>query len=106
MPKTKTLELRLRPKARRDLAGIWTYTRRRWSRAQADRYVGAIYAEIEELRERPSLGRPAPIGKAPFLKRACGSHVIFYLVSENTLDVVRVLHERMDFPARLANDET
>ncbi len=43
--------------------------------------------------------------QAPFLKRRSGSHVIFYLVSGTTLDVVRVLHANMDFSAHLANDD-
>lgn len=100
------LDLRLRPKARRDIAGIWRYTHRRWSRAQADRYVSAIRAEIDRLREKPTLGRPLKNAQASFLKRKSGSHVIFYIVADGALDVVRVLHESMDFLAHLANDET
>jgi toxin ParE1/3/4 len=100
------LELRLRPNARRDVAGIWKYTHRHWSRAQADRYVSAIRAEIERLREKPSLGRPVKNAQAPFLKRKSGSHVIFYLVADGILDVVRVLHENMDFTIHLANDQS
>jgi toxin ParE1/3/4 len=99
------LELRLRPKARRDIAGIWTYTHRHWTRAQADRYVGAIRAEIERLREKPSLGRPVKNAQAPFLKRKTGSHVIFYLIDDRVLDIVRVLHESMDFAIHLTNDK-
>jgi len=98
------LELRLRSQARRDIAGIWTYTLRRWSRGQADRYVGVIRAEIERLRERPSLGTPVNDVQAPFLKRRVGRHVIFYLVADGVLDIVRVLHDSMDFASHLAND--
>ncbi|OQW60668.1 MAG: hypothetical protein A4S17_10320 [Proteobacteria bacterium HN_bin10] len=99
------LEVRLRPDARRDLAGIWVYTKRRWSRAQADKYVSAIRAEIGRLCRQPALGRAVNNMQAPFLKRRSGSHVIFYLVSGTTLDVVRVLHANMDFSAHLANDD-
>lgn len=99
------LDLRVRAVARRDLAGIWTYTKRRWSKDQADRYLAAINFEIERLREKPTLGRPVKNAQAPFLRRDSGSHAIFYLVDRQVLDVVRVLHSRMDFVAHLANDE-
>lgn len=99
-------EVRIRPRARRDLSGIWTYTRRRWSVEQANRYLTSIHSEIARLRQNPKLGRPVQNAQAPFLKRACGKHVIFYLIDADALDVVRVLHESMDFSTHLANDET
>lgn len=100
------LEFRLRQAARRDLADIWRYTKRPWSEDQADRYVAAINSEIERLREKPTLGRPVRAMQAPFLKRGSGSHVIFYLVDGNVLDVVRVLHSHMGSHRHLANDDT
>lgn len=100
------LDLQLRAAARRDRAGIWTYTKRRWSKDQADRYLAAINPEIERLREKPTRGRPVKDAQAQFLKRNSGSHVIFYLVDKQVLDIVRVLHSRMDFITHLANDDT
>lgn len=99
-------ELRLRRTARRDLAEIYNYTRRRWSRQQADKYLAGIHAEIEQLREKPDIGRPLAGTQADFFRRKSGSHVIFYLAGESILDVVRVLHKAMDFTSHLANDET
>ena len=99
-------DIRIRPLARRDLAGIWSYSKRQWSIEQAERYLTAINSEIERLRERPELGRPVSNVQLPFFKRASGSHVIFYLMSETRLDVVRVLHSRMDFVAHLADNDS
>jgi toxin ParE1/3/4 len=100
------LELLLRPNAKRDLAGIWRYTCKKWSRAQADRYLSSLTAEIERLRRAPSLGRPVSNVQAPFLSRSCGSHVIFFLIEGDRLDVVRILHAQMDFVAHLAGDDS
>jgi toxin ParE1/3/4 len=100
------LELQLRSRAKRDLSEIWRYTRQRWSRTQADRYLSLLHAEIETLRRSPTIGRQVNDVQAPFLCRVCGSHVIFYLVDEKTLDVVRVLHVQMDFVAHLAGNDT
>src|SRR5205814_5931185 len=93
-PPIRMLELRLRPNARRDLASIWSYTSAHWSAIQADRYLTAINREIGRLREKPEIGREVRNLQRPFLKRSCGGHVIFYLVENGTLDIVRVLHER------------
>jgi toxin ParE1/3/4 len=99
------LDIRLRSEARRDLKDVWRYTKQRWSVDQADTYLAKLNADIERLRKKPALGRPVKDAQAPFFKRASGSHVIFFLVHANTLDIVRILHERMDFTAHLANDD-
>jgi toxin ParE1/3/4 len=35
--------------------------------------------------------------RAGYFKIPCGSHVLFYRLSPDGIDVVRILHERMDF---------
>lgn len=96
------LELKLRPRALRDLDGIWEYTRERWSEAQAERYFAQIRAAIERLRSSPRLGKGAH--NTSLLKWASGSHFIFYRADETTLDIVRVLHQSMDFAAHLPDE--
>ncbi len=68
--------------------------------------MAAINAELQRLRENPELGRGVKDAQAPFFRRTAGSHVIFYLVASDTLDVIRVLHASMDFLSHLANDDT
>lgn len=99
-------DLKLRPRARRDLSDIYAYTEKNWSPEQAERYIAAIRAEFSLIRAKPDLGRAVRGAQAPFCRRASGSHVIFYLVDDDRIDVVRVLHQSMDFTAHLANDET
>lgn len=41
----------------------------------------------------------------PFRKWPCGSHFIVYRSDKTTLDVVRILHQSMDFAAHLPKDE-
>jgi toxin ParE1/3/4 len=78
-------EYRFRPKARADIEGIWHYTVRTWGGPQARRYLAAIRDELwPGLRAFPS-----------------GKHVVYYLVASYGVDVVRVLHERMDPPSHL-----
>lgn len=98
------LELRVRPSARRDLNGIWEYTRQRWSAAQADRYTGQIHDAMNRLRREPHLGRRVHDAPADFFKWPCGKHVIFFLRELDVLDIVRILHGGMDVTAHLPDD--
>lgn len=94
----------LRPRARLDLGEIWRYTADRWDRRQADLYVGRLIQTIDDLR---SPGRRTRTRDAihPGLRSVkTGSHLIFFLMSEDGVDVVRILHERMDLAARLAEE--
>ncbi|MBA4780916.1 MAG: type II toxin-antitoxin system RelE/ParE family toxin [Blastomonas sp.] len=36
-----------------------------------------------------------------FRKLLCGHHLIFYLVIEDTVQIIRILHERMDIDRHL-----
>ncbi|MGH6949904.1 MAG: type II toxin-antitoxin system RelE/ParE family toxin [Vitreimonas sp.] len=106
-PRTSAvLDLRIRPQAQRDLKEIWRYTRRRWSREQADRYAAKIYAAIADLRKRPQLGKPADNVSPGLSRRTAERHVIYFRVRDETLVVARVLHDAMDPITHLANDET
>ena len=86
----------LRPAARADIEGIWDYTLERWGLDQAIRYDDALRAAVE------GLGTGEPRSQAagdirPGLRRArVGSHVVIFRETEETVEVVRVLHQRMD----------
>src|SRR5262245_15000979 len=98
------LELRLRPGAQRDLDEIWDYTNEQWSAAQANRYVTQLREEIEKLRRTPTRGRSVD-HPAGISQRASGSHII-YRWDAKLLDIIRVLHNRMNLPAHLPANET
>ena len=93
---------RLRPKARDDLAEIWQYTATRWSRAQADRYYHAIIDAIEGLVATPELSRDESSLRPGYRSKLCRSHIIYFRVADDlTLDIVRILHQRMDVRTHL-----
>jgi toxin ParE1/3/4 len=87
--------LRVRKKARTDLQDIGRYTRRRWGRDQAKRYLEHLDACFRRLVSTPSLGRAyAPL--PPYWRYEQGSHVVFFRRGANgDVVIVRVLHERM-----------
>ena len=85
------------PRARRDLAEIWDFTAVRWGPEQADRYVRTIMATIEEVAAGTRKGRPIDDVRAGYQRIRSGSHLIFFRPGPGgRIDVVRVLHQRMD----------
>jgi toxin ParE1/3/4 len=92
----------LTPAARNDLAEIWDYTAARWSIDQAERYIRAIAAACQDVADERKQGRPVPEIREGYFQLAVGSHFLFYrLTAGNDIEVVRILHQRMDVPQRL-----
>jgi toxin ParE1/3/4 len=91
----------LSPRAKIDLAEIWEYTAANWSIDQAEIYVRHIQLAIEAIADNPRLGRPCDEIRPGYRKHPAGSHVVFYRLTDAGVDVVRVLHGRMDFSERL-----
>jgi toxin ParE1/3/4 len=84
------------PRARRDLDEIWAYTQRHWGIDQAEIYLRQIGRHVEMVAARPMMGRACPEIRAGYFQYPSGSHVLFYRLTEGGIDVVRILHERMD----------
>ncbi len=89
-------EWTLRPAAARDLSEIWDYTFDTWDLEQAEIYLEAIRVAFSRAAEAPSIGRPVGRPGKRQLRVKSGSHVIVYVRKKDGIDIVRVLHERMD----------
>lgn len=83
------------PAAEADIDSIWDYSAKMWGADQADTYTDAIRDTCRALAEDRKRGRPAQV-LPDFQKCLCGSHVIYFLESAGSLDVVRILHQRQD----------
>jgi toxin ParE1/3/4 len=93
----------LSPLARADLDSIWDHTAKRWDDDQAETYLRMLQAAIETVAANPRLGRPYDEVRAGYRRHRTGSHLILYLETVNAIDVVRVLHEKMDIGSHLAD---
>lgn len=87
---------RLTPAAQRDLSSIWDFTEERWSVEQAQTYIREIQAAIERVAEDPRRGRVREEVRSGYRSYAVGSHAVFYLQRSSHVEVVRILHQRMD----------
>ena len=87
-----------RPLAETDILEIWDYIADD-SLAAADRWVDHLDEQFRVLATQPSMGRArdelAPdVRSFPF-----GRYVIFYMLLDDGIDVVRVLHGARDIDA-------
>lgn len=85
-----------------DLNDIWVYTLHKWSKKQADRYYDLIIGEIRFVTDNFMTGKSAEQTRKNYRVTKIKSHLIFYRkVNNGTVEIVRVLHQRMDIKKRL-----
>lgn len=87
---------RLTPAAQRDLSSIWDFTQERWDVRQAETYVTEIGAAIERIADDPGRGRTCEEIREGYRRYSIGSHLLFCVESSDGVDVIRILHQRMD----------
>lgn len=97
-----TLEIRFRPKAEADLEEIWEYTVSTWSEDQAVLYLENLKAAVDLLAEFPEMARLRKEFRPAVRLHPVREHLIVYLEHHDSLDVVRVLHNRSNWTALLA----
>jgi len=85
-----------------DLNNIWIYTFYKWSKEQADRYYHLIIGEIEFISDNFLAAKSIEQTRKNYRVTKIKSHLIFYRKVENGIvEVVRILHQRMNIKKRL-----
>lgn len=97
----KTLPFVISKKAVSDLEKIWLYTVEKWSVEQADRYYNLIFDEINYICKHINAGKSMEHIRKGYRASKVKSHFVFYKVANNTIEVIRILHERMDIENKL-----
>ena len=89
-------------KALEDLNNIWTYTAENWSVEQANRYYNLIIDEIEFVAVNFETTKDFGSIRKDYRYSKVKSHLVFCRKIENSdMEVVRILHERMDIKNRI-----
>lgn len=94
------IRLVFRAEASADLRRIARKTRRAWGEDQAKRYVSALRNEIKSLVQFP-LRYPEFEPRPGLLRMNSGRHAVIYLVQDDRIEIIRVLHVASDL-GRLA----
>ena len=93
----------LRQKAIDDLNAIWDYTFEEWSENQADRYYSTLKFDCIQIGKNPKLGKEYDGINKNLLGFRSGKHIIFYQqTAEDEIEIIRILHERMDLRNRIS----
>ena len=95
------MSFRLSPKAREDLRGIWRHTTAHWGRAQANKYLRALGETFDRLAAKPDLGRSCNDLRPGYRRIKAQAHVIFFRMDGGGVEIVRILHQSMDFRRHL-----
>ena len=89
-------QLVIAPAAINDLKDIYQYGLRQWGQAQSESYLTTIKNQFWLLTQQPLMG----IERNELLPEARSlpieSHILFYRVTVNTVEIIRVLHGRQD----------
>ena len=97
----KPLPFVISKKAVADLEEIWLYTVEKWSADQADRYYNLIFDEINYICRNSNSEKSMEHVRKGYRASKVKSHFIFYRIVNNTIEVIRILHERMDIGNRI-----
>ncbi len=96
----------LSPEAKKDLLTIRAHTQSKWGIQQAQKYIDALEKKCEKLARNPHSGRERPEIKSGYRSITEGKHVIFYRVGDSGIDILRILHGRMDIEHRMGQTKT
>jgi toxin ParE1/3/4 len=89
--------------AKADLKEIGHYTLQKWGREQRNHYLSILDACFYQLASNPLKGKDCSEIRYGYRKFNAGSHVIFYHQTlSDTIEIVRVLHGRMDIETQLS----
>jgi|TARA_B110000114_G_scaffold116856_1_gene122491 toxin ParE1/3/4 len=86
------LSLTISTTAASDLEKIYDYTLEQWSYNQAEKYQDVLFDTMNLLCNRPEIGKTYESSSRSFRVFLVGKHIMFYLIQDHELLVVRILH--------------
>ena len=91
-----SFDYRLTPRAVADLDAIADYTLETWGLEQLGSYLQSLNRRFDWLSEHPLAGRERNDVHPGYRSYPEGRHVIFYLVSDDHIDIIGIPHKSMD----------
>ncbi len=90
--------------AREDLKSIQRYSQRAWGPERTVQYMAELRNVLKGLRAGTVASRNRDDLRPGLHMATSGRHCVFFEVDESRVLVVRVLHDRMDYPRHLNTD--
>ena len=92
-----------RPRAIGDVAEIRRYSRTTWGREQAKRYMLELNACLDRIAAGTAVTTSVIFGPYEFRRSRCQEHLIYFLESGERVEIVRIMHPRMNMAAQLSD---
>lgn len=89
--------------ANADIRSIAIYTQDTWGRDQRRRYLNGLNEKFEMLAAMPEMAAERWDFRPPVRIHHYEKHLIIYVIADNGILIVRVLHQNMDVPAQLSD---
>ena len=90
------MKYRITPRARDDLENNARYTQNNWGRVQRNNYMKNFETRFEWLAENPGLGKHRIDIAEEYYSFPEGQHVVFYLLNQQWIEIIGILHKNMD----------
>lgn len=90
------LKLVISPAAQQDLRDIYQFGLRTWGRTQSSDYLDQLRAHFIALTNQPRVAVERPELAPNMRSLPAKSHVVYYRLQTDQLEIVRVLHGRQD----------
>ncbi len=95
-------KFKLTNNAVKDLSDIWHYTVETWSESQADKYYKLLLNACSSIAKKPQIGKAYEEIYPELKGKRASKHIIFYRVMDDqSIEITRILHERMDLNNKL-----
>ena len=91
-----TAQFRLTGRAAADLGETANYTIQTWGPAQKEDYLRSLKERFEWLARIPFAGREQKDVHPGYRSFPEGSHIIFYIVRDEYVDIIGIPHKSMD----------
>jgi len=95
------VKCRVRQSVYEELEEIWQYSLSNWGIDQADQYIRDLTSRFEWLAKNPQAGKQRDDIKPGYYCFPQGSHLVFYRIIDDTLDILGVPHQSMDVESRI-----
>ena len=94
---------RLSAKSIEDLKSIGRFTLKSWGREQRNIYLSKLDDSFHRLADQPHLGSARDDILKGYRFYHVGRHMIFYRQTSTNIEIIRILHDRMDVETHLRN---
>jgi len=92
---------KLTPEAETDLIEIYVYGFQRFGETQAEQYFSELENCFEVLSQTPLICRQRPEFIPPVRIQHRGRHLVVYVIQDDRILIIRVLHDSMDIKRHL-----